>query len=98
MSSSYLSFPSFSHFHPITTRSLSILFILQEFLSFCQLTETSVNCASEEPHIMNMQLETFFLSSFDNCCTQKRGIFDKLCLYSEVLLQASNIDDQTPLV
>lgn len=86
------------------TRSLSILFILEELLLSFQLVDHLQKITPEQLQganlqkelvIISTQLEKFLLFSLDNPFTQKGGSLDKLCFYYEILLQASKIEDET---
>jgi hypothetical protein len=79
---------------PPAARSLSLLFVLQEFLSSCQLLERLENTAPEELNEVSSYLDQFLLSTLDNPFSQKGGALDKLCFYCEILLQASKITDE----
>lgn len=81
-----------------TARSLSLLFVLQEFLASCQLLEWLQNTIPEKVNDAHLIFNRFFLVSLDNPFSRKGGSLDKLCFYSEILLQASNIEDETILV
>jgi hypothetical protein len=84
---------------PPAARSLSLLFVLQEFLSSCQLVERLENAApQEEPEDVSSRLNLFLLSSLDNPFAQKGGALDKLCFYCEILLQGSKVGDEAVLV
>lgn len=83
---------------PPAARSLSLLFVLQEFLSSCQLLKRLENAAPEELNEVSSHLDHFLLSSLDNPFAQRGGALDKLCFYCEILLQASKVGDATILV
>ncbi len=84
-------------------RSLSIQFILQELtdsfglLQHLQMiTPMQLQGANfkEELACVSKELEKFLLFSLENPFAQKSSVLDKLCFYSEILLQASHIHDQ----
>src|SRR5690348_508319 len=84
---------------PPAARSLSLLFVLQEFISSCQLVERLENAAPEsELDVISTRLNHFLLSSLDNPFAQKGGALDKLCFYCEILLQGSKVGDEAILV
>jgi hypothetical protein len=87
-----------SNLEPSASRSLSLQFVLQEFLSSCQLVERVENATPEELQGVVAQLDQFLLSSLDNPFAQKGGALDKLCFYSEILLRASKIGDEAILM
>lgn len=83
-----------------SARSLSLLFILQELASSFYLIEYLKKTTPEQLQGANLQkeletissqLEKFLLFSLDNPFTQKRGVLDKLCFYSDILIQASKV-------
>ncbi len=84
---------------PPAARSLSFLFVLQEFLAACRLVERLENAAPEgDLGGISSRLDLFLLSSLDNPFAQKGGALDKLCFYCEILLQGSKVSDETILV
>ncbi len=84
---------------PPIARSLSLLFVLQEFLASCRLVERLENAAPEgELSGIASRLDLFLLFSLDNPFAQKGGALDKLCFYCEILLQGSKVSDETVLV
>jgi hypothetical protein len=83
---------------PPAARSLLLLFVLQEFLSSCQLAERLESAAPEELNTVSLHLDKFLLSSLDNPFAQRGGVLDKLCFYSEILLQGSKVGDETILM
>ena len=83
---------------PPAARSLSLLFVLQEFLSSFQLVERMENAAPEGILGISSHLDKFLLFSLDNPFSQKGGALDKLCFYCEILIQASKVSDETILV
>jgi len=83
---------------PPAARSLSLLFVLQEFLSSCQALQRLEHAAPEEIHGAAAQLEQLLLSSLDNPFSQKGGALDKLCFYCEILLQGSKVGEETILI
>lgn len=92
-----------SNLDPPLARSLSIQFILQSLLdSFGLLqylqviTPMQLQGANykEELACVSKELEKFLLFSLENPFAQKGSVLDKLCFYSEILLQASHINDQ----
>lgn len=85
------------------TRSLSILFILEELLLSFELIDHLQKATPEqlqganlqkELAIISNQLEKLLLFSLDNPFAQKGGFLDKLCFYYEILLQASKIENE----
>ncbi len=89
-----------SNLDPPVARSLSIQFILQEFLNALDLlahlktaTPQHLQGANikEEIAAVSKELERFLLFSLENPFTQKSSVLDKLCFYCENLLQASKI-------
>lgn len=82
-------------------RSLAILFILEELIASLKLVNHLQTVTPEQLRGANLQqelamisveLEKFLLFSLDNPFTQKGGVLDKLCFYSEILIQASRAD------
>jgi hypothetical protein len=68
-------------------RSLSIQFILQTLIDAFALTNEL------KSHTDYTGLENFYLFSLENPFAQKGGHLDKLCFYSEILLQTSQVKD-----
>lgn len=88
---------------PPTARSLSLQFILREMIDcfdiiayLQQVTPQWLQGANlhEELLSISRELEKFLLFSLENPFAQKGGSLDKLCFYCEILIQASNINDQ----
>jgi hypothetical protein len=96
-----------SNLDPPVARSLSIQFILQGVIdSFTLLTHLR-NVTShqligknlkEELNCISREMEKILLFSLDNPFVQKSSLFDKLCFYSEILIQASHIRDNEMLL
>lgn len=82
---------------PPTARSFSLLFILQEWISCCTFLE-NLKKVSPISFSLTVDLEKFLVISFSNPFPQKGGFLDKLCFYSDILLQASKINDETLLM
>lgn len=83
-------------------RSLSIQFILQAIIdAFDLLIELQVSTPlqlqgsnlKEEISCISKDLEKIYLFSLENPFAQKGSVLDKLCFYSEILLQASHVSD-----
>ncbi len=84
-------------------RSLGLQFTLKELIASFDLLDRiqaetprriqGLNLAQELASIAR-DLEKFLLFSLENPFVQKGGALDKLCFYSEILLQASNNADQ----
>ena len=95
---SFHPWPVFPHdLSPPAAKSLALLFILQTLLSSLELLE---NLDDEEPTTfadINTKLEQFLLFSLDNPLAKNGGVLDKLCFYSESLLQASRVNDDAIL-
>lgn len=98
---SLYSWPIFpSNLEPPVARSLSIQFILQALIdAFHWIQELKmsnslkgVNTKEEIGSIYN-ELEKTFLFSLENPLSQRGGLLDKICFYSEILLQASQIKE-----
>jgi hypothetical protein len=83
---------------PPTARSLSLLFVLQEFLSSCRFVEKLEQAIPGELNSISSQLDRFLLSSLENPFAQRGGALDKLCFYCEILLQGSKVGDEKVLV
>jgi len=89
-------------------RSLSIQFTLQTLIdAFGLLRELQASTPlqmlgsnlKEEISIISKELEKLLLFSIDNPFAQKGSVLDKLCFYSEILLQASPIaEPDVPIV
>jgi hypothetical protein len=91
-----------SHLDPPIARSLSLQFILQGLIdSFSLLQHLREETADrlqesslqEALCFISKELERFLLFSLENPFIQKSSLFDKLCFYSEILIQASHIQD-----
>src|SRR5689334_18778419 len=87
---------------PPVARSLSLQFILQELIRSYKLlhhlqilTPQQIvgNELAEELAAIAKELEKFLLFSLESPFSQKGGVLDKLCFYSEILLQASKIKE-----
>jgi len=87
---------------PPVARSLSIQFILEELISSFELihhlqtiTPEILQGANlkEEINLVIKKMEKLLLFSMDSPFAQKGSMLDKLCFYSEILLQASRIED-----
>jgi hypothetical protein len=88
---------------PPVIRSLSLQFILQELITSFELVDAlhmstpkrlSGDHLQKELTSISIEIEKFLLFSLENPFAQKGGVLDKLCFYSEILLQASHIGDQ----
>lgn len=72
----------------LAAHSLSLLFTLEELLTAFTLLEQLPNpCSSKD-------LEKLLLFSLENPLAQKGGSLDKLCFYCEILLQASEREEE----
>ena len=87
---------------PPVARSLSIQFILQALIGAFSLvrelqaaTPLQLQGANlkEEINCVSKELERVYLFSLENPFAQKGSVLDKLCFYSEILLQASHVSD-----
>jgi len=96
-----------SNLEPPVARSLSIQFILQGLIDSFLLLKDLHHETLDKIHKYNLQdgiahvskkLEKFLLFSLENPFMQKSSTLDKLCFYSEILLQASHIRDNEVLV
>lgn len=86
-----------------SARSLGLQFTLQELIASFELLDRiqaetprrlqGISLAQELASIAR-DLEKFLLFSLENPFVQKGGALDKLCFYSEILLQASSNADQ----
>src|SRR5579872_6326266 len=83
-------------------RSLSLQFILQELLASFDLLgqlqkitpkQVQGNDLREELLQISEELEKFLLFSLANPFSQKGGHLDKLCYYSDILIDASHVTD-----
>lgn len=92
---------------PPVVRSLSLQFILQELIISFELVVSlqistpkrlSGDNLQKELASISIEIEKFLLFSLENPFAQKGGVLDKLCFYSEILLQASHIGDQEILM
>jgi len=88
---SWISFPT--NLDSSSTRSLSLLFVLQECLVTFQLLEQIEDAILNEPSHITSCLNQLLLFSLDGSFLQKSGSLDKLCFYFEVLLEASKIKE-----
>lgn len=81
---------------PPAARSLSLLFILQEWIASLSSLE-KLKETSKESNIASLSkdIEKFLLFSLETPFPQKGGFLDKLCFYFDILLQASKINDET---
>ncbi len=81
---SFYPWPTFPvHLDRAVARSLSLRFALQELLQGLHLLEVS-----RQSEIGTLkEVEKFLLLSLENPLSQKSGVLDKLCFYSEILLQ-----------
>lgn len=87
---------------PPVARSLSIQFILQalndafaivhELQTVTPLQLQGVNL-KEEINSVSKELEKVYLFSLENPFAQTGSVLDKLCFYSEILLQASHVTE-----
>lgn len=85
---SWLNFPS--HLDPPSTRSLSLLFILNEIRDSFEQIKIFKSKIESNPVFAYPEFDTFFSL---NSSFPLKGMFpDKLCFYSNVLLQASRIN------
>lgn len=71
------------HLERSVARSLSLQFVLQELLRGFKLIEDSRSLEV----VTSKDAEKFLLLSLDSPFSQKGGVLDKLCFYSEILLQ-----------
>lgn len=95
--------PAFpSNLEAPVARSLSIQFILQSLMDAFELLrelETSTPLQlqganlKEEISGIAKELEKVLLFSLENPFAQKGSVLDKLCFYSEILIQASHVAD-----
>lgn len=93
---------------PPIARSLCIQFILQELItSFDLLVQLKASISlqiqgtnlKEELITLSNDLEKLLLFSVENPFAQKSSVLDKLCFYSEILLQASHIcETEIPMI
>ncbi len=96
-----------SNLEPAVIRSLSIQFILQTLIdSFDLLQDLQISTPlqlqganlKEEILCVSKGLEKFYQFSIDHSLTQRGSLLDKLCFYSEILLQASQVNDPELIV
>src|SRR3989338_5226467 len=87
--------PSFpQQLDPPAARSLSLLFILQEWLaSFDRISH--LKAISPDPSLV-AELEKLFLFSLTTPFPQKGGALDKICFYCDILVQASKVEARSP--
>ncbi len=81
-------------------RSLSIQFILQALIEgFTQIADLETSDLLKGIHLkeeiksISRKLEKFYLFSLENPLSQKGGVLDNLCFYSEILMKASQIKE-----
>lgn len=81
-------------------RSLSIQFIMQTLIDGFELLEDleganaiKGNNIREEIKKISIELEKFYLFSLENPMSQRGGVLDSLCFYSEILMKASQVKD-----
>lgn len=91
-----------SNLDPPVARSLSIQFILQAVLDCFPLLQ---DLRKNTPHhlknfplqdailAISRELEDFLRLSLENPFAQKGSVLDKLCFYSEILLQSSHVKE-----
>lgn len=91
-----------SNLDPPVARSLSIQFILQAVLDCFPLLQ---DLRKNTPHYLknsplqdailsiSRELEDFLRISLENPFAQKGSVLDKLCFYSEILLQSSHVKE-----
>lgn len=80
---------------PPAARSLSLLFILKEWVACFLVVEqlkNKTNPPIDGTSILK-NLEKLLSFSIDNPLAQQGGLLDKLCFYSDILIQASKIAD-----
>lgn len=80
---------------PPAARSLSLLFILKEWVACFQVVERlkgELTITIEVSPILK-KIEKLLFFSMENPHAQKGGLLDKLCFYSDILIQASKIAD-----
>lgn len=82
---------------PPAARSLSLLFILKEWVSCFHVVERLKREQDREldTAVILKKLEKLLFFSMENPHGQKGGLLDKLCFYSDILIQASKIADAT---
>lgn len=71
------------HLERSVARSMSLQFVLQELLRAFKLIDASRHIGT----VSQQEIEKFLLLSLDSPFSQKGGVLDKLCFYSEILLQ-----------
>lgn len=85
---------------PTTARSLSLQFILLEVVLSFELIEELRKSTPQKIQSLDLsqalstlteEIKKFLLFSLENPFTQKGSLLDKLCFYSEILLQASQV-------
>ena len=93
-----------THLDPKESSALSLQFIIQELILMFQHLES---LQKKIPHQLKdadllaeidpiaRDLEKFLLFSLENPLSQRGGSLDKLCFYSEILLQASSVIEET---
>lgn len=81
-------------------RSLSIQFILQALIdAFSKIKELGSSPPLKGVHIKeelqttSKALEKIYILSLENPMSQKAGVVDKICFYSEILMKASQIKE-----
>jgi hypothetical protein len=96
-----------SSLEPAVVRSLSIQFILQALLDgfyavrdLQMTTPLQLQGANVKEEILCIckGLEKIYLFSMENPFVQKGSVLDKLCFYTEILVQASKIHDSELMV
>ena len=87
-----------SHLTPSAARSLSLQFLLQEFiLAFTYLERVQIKFR-ETGHILSTdaiynELDQWLLFSVEKPLSQKGGSIDNLCFYSEILIKNSTVEE-----
>ncbi len=85
------------HLEPPVVRSLSLQFILQTLLEAfklsreLQIRSTLQQTMGEVIEKIHKKLEKLYLFSLESPLSQKGGSVDKICFYSETLMQVSQI-------
>jgi hypothetical protein len=91
------SWPTFPlNLDPPSARSLTLLFIIQEWISSLQQLEEfrAISPNQSIPSLLK-GMEKLLHFSRENPFPKKGGFLDRLCFYSEILLQASRISDES---
>ncbi len=89
----WIQFPR--HLNPPTIRSLSLLFILQEFSERIEQVQRLEELQGKSPELQALELCSFF--SLNKPYPNALIFPNKLCFYCDILLQASRIGD-SPLL